>query len=165
MQIESLLVNELQLGGRLNAAVENQRRGEFGLLLAMLSADSNDMAQFQFDKHLTIDQKLYKQFQLQQPQKLVDDLSSTAEHINNGAVFHSQGLRQFHLQQSLYPEAIVIRGKHDDAMTQALSNSSHFVRSKYEGLETHYEAIEDMHFVEQLERQRQISQTMIQLTA
>lgn len=166
MQIESLLVNELQLGGRLNAAVENQRRGEFGLLLAMLSADSSDMAQFQFDKDLTINQKLYKQFQLQQPQKLVDDLSSTAtEHIDNAAVFHSQGLRQFHLQQSLYPEAMVIRGKHDDAMTQALSNSSHLVKSKYEGIETHYEAVEEMHFVEQLERQRQISQTMIKLTA
>ncbi|UJF20904.1 VC2046/SO_2500 family protein [Shewanella sp. OMA3-2] len=165
MQIESLLVNELQLGGRLNAAVENQRRGEFGLLLAMLSADSSDMAQFQFDKDLTINQKLYKQFQLQQPQKLVDDLSSMTEHVNNGAVFHSQGLRQFHLQQSLSPEAIVIRGKHDDAMVQALGNSSHLVRTKYEGLDTHYEAVEEMHFVEQLERQRQISQTMVKLTA
>lgn len=164
MQIESLLVNELQLGSRLNAAVEHQRRGEFGLLLALLSADSTDMAQFQFDKDLTIHQKLYKKFELPQPQALVDDLSTTSRHNDNASVFHSQGLRQFHLQQNLTPEAIVIRGKHQDGIAQVLSNTSVLIKSKYENNSIQPDLLEDMHFIEQLERQRQISQTM-QLTA
>ncbi|GAA0782381.1 MULTISPECIES: VC2046/SO_2500 family protein [Pseudomonadati] len=160
MQIESLLINELQLGSRLNAAVEHQRRGEFALLLALLSADSSDMAQFQFDKDLTINQKLYKKFELPQPQALVDDLSTSSQHKDNSLVFHSHGLRQFHLQQNLSPEAMVIRGKHQDGIAQVLSNTSVLIKSKYENNQVSPELLEDMHFVEQLERQRQISQTM-----
>ncbi|MCW3173857.1 VC2046/SO_2500 family protein [Shewanella subflava] len=164
MQIESLLVNELQLGSRLNAAVEHQRRGEFGLLLAMLSADSADMAQFQIDTDLSIDQKLYKKFELPQPQALVDDLSQMCQHNDNAAVFQTQGLCQFHLQQNLTPEAIVIRGKYQDGIAQVLSNTSALIRAKYENNSIQPDIPEDMHFIEQLERQRQISNTML-LTA
>ena len=60
----------------------------------------------------------------------------------------------------LTPEAMVIRGKHQDGIAQVLSNTSVLIKSKYENNQVSPELLEDMHFVEQLERQRQISQTM-----
>lgn len=165
MQIASPLTNELQLGSRLNSAIEHDRRGEFGLLLAMLSADSRDMAQFQFDKDLSVEQKLFKQLELPQPQKLCDDLSTSDAHIDNSSIYREQNLRQFQLQQNLTPEALVIRGKHSDAMVLALGNASYLAKQKYENNQQPITQIDEMHFIEQLERQRQICKTMIEIAA
>lgn len=163
MQIASPLTNELQLGSRLNSAIEHDRRGEFGLLLAMLSADTRDMAQFQFDKDLNVEQKLYKQFELPQQQKLYDDLSTDMKHIDNSTIYRQQSLRQFQLQQCLTPEALVIRGKHSDEIAKVLANASYLTQQKYQNDLQSITFEEDMHFIEQLERQRQISNTMIRI--
>lgn len=50
MQIDCLLITESQFSSRLNQSVQQQRRGEFGLLLTMLSHDALDFSQF----HLSI---------------------------------------------------------------------------------------------------------------
>ncbi|GGQ06585.1 VC2046/SO_2500 family protein [Shewanella litoralis] len=160
MQIESTLVNELQIGSRLNGAVEHNRRGEFGLLLAMLSADARDMAQFQFDKDLNVDQKLRKQFSLPAAQPLVADVSSDIHVTDNAPLFQQQGARQFQLQQALTPEAIVIRGPQPDAMVEVLSNCDAVTKQKAINAYQQRDLIEDMHFVDQLATQRKISQTM-----
>ncbi|MCL1142503.1 VC2046/SO_2500 family protein [Shewanella gaetbuli] len=165
MQIESILVNELQLGSRLNNAVENQRRGEFGLLLAMLSADSTDMAQFQLDKALTLDEKLYKQFELPKPITLVADLSENNSPINNGECFNQHGFDGFRLQQALTPEALITRGRHDDGVAMALANTDPVTKAKFEQstlpIPQLYSDIDEMHFVDQLARQRQLCQTIL----
>ncbi|MGB6136307.1 MAG: VC2046/SO_2500 family protein [Shewanella sp.] len=162
MQIESTLVNELQIGGRLNGAIEQNRRGEFGLLLAMLSADARDMAQFQLDKDLNVDQKLRKQFSLPPAQPLVVDVTSDIHVIDNAPLFQQQGARQFQLQQALTPEAIVIRGPQPDAMVEVLSNCDELTKRKALNRYQQHTVIEDMHFVDQLATQRKISQTMAQ---
>ncbi|ART78859.1 VC2046/SO_2500 family protein [Oceanisphaera avium] len=46
----SLLVNDSQLGDRLNHAVADGRRSDFGLLLAMLSDDARDLPRIEADK-------------------------------------------------------------------------------------------------------------------
>lgn len=160
MQIGSTLVNELQIGSRLNEAIEHNRRGEFGLLLAMLSSDTRDMAQFQFDLELNTDQKLRKQFALPPAQRLVDDISTHPNPTDNAHLFLHQGARQFQLQQALTPEAFVIRGKQPDAMVEVLSNCDELTKRKALNLYQQHNVIEDIHFLEQLATQRKISQTI-----
>ncbi|MBS3796432.1 VC2046/SO_2500 family protein [Pseudoalteromonas sp. BDTF-M6] len=50
MQIESVLINEAQLGTALNSSLTQRRRNDFALLLASLSYDALDFAQFQLPK-------------------------------------------------------------------------------------------------------------------
>ena len=50
MQIGDLLITESQLNTRLNKSVHEKRRGEFALLLAMLSLDAIDFSQFHLPK-------------------------------------------------------------------------------------------------------------------
>lgn len=46
----TLLVNDSQLGDRLNTAVSEGRRSDFGLLLALLSDDARDLPRIEADK-------------------------------------------------------------------------------------------------------------------
>ena len=160
MQIESTLVNELQIGNRLNVAIEHNRRGEFGLLLAMLSVDARDMAQFQFDADVESTQKLRNHFSVPQPQLLVDDISIHPDTIDNAIVFQQQGPTQFQLQQALTPEALVIRGSQPDAMIEVLNNCDYLTKNKALNAYQQHTPLEDMHFLDQLSTQRKISETL-----
>ncbi|MGI2037417.1 VC2046/SO_2500 family protein [Shewanella frigidimarina] len=160
MQIESTLVNELQIGSLLNVAIENNRRGEFGLLLAMLSIDARDMAQFQLDNDVESTQKLRQRFSVPQPQLLVDDISVHPDTIDNAMIFQQQGARQFQLQQALTPEALVIRGSQSDSMVEVLSNCDYLTKNKAINAYQQHTPLEDMHFLEQLSTQRKISRIL-----
>ncbi|WP_144208118.1 VC2046/SO_2500 family protein [Shewanella donghaensis] len=159
MQIEYPLVNELQLGNRLNDAVEHHRRGEFALLLSMLSNDARDMAQFQLDNDLSNDEKLYKQLDIPQPQALVCDLSQSVA-INNADAFYGNGLSQFHLHQALKPEAVVTRGKYDEDLQITLSNCDLLTKLKHEQATPAITDLNSIHFLDQLATQRKISETI-----
>lgn len=156
MHIDVALINESQLGNRLNQAVEHNRRGEFGLLLSMLSNDARDMAQFQLDKQLTLDDKLRNQFQLSQQQALVSNLA-TDEHVqDNSQAFVSGGATHFNLIQALSPEALVIRGNTSTDMAQTLANCDNVTRLR-ESDALPEPSIELIHFVDLLAEQRQLS--------
>ncbi|QYJ80407.1 VC2046/SO_2500 family protein [Shewanella acanthi] len=155
MQIDVPLINEVQIGPRLNAAIEHNRRGEFALLLSLLSADARDMAQFQFQKELSTDEKLQKQFDLPPKQCLIADLSAKDIVVDNSAVFSEQGKTAFQLQQALRPEALVIRGNESMAMTEALSNCDLTTRLRQRG-QLQSPAMQPMHFAEQLAIQRHL---------
>jgi hypothetical protein len=160
MQIEFPLVNESQCGDRLNQAVEHHRRGEFGLILAMLSADARDQAQFQIDSDLSQAEKLIKQFELPKSQALIADLSTTEPLTDNADVFYQQGLRGFQLAQALTPEALVIRGHTSDDMALALSNCDPLTRLRQNHAIPQLPDFNQMHFIDQLAIQRQISATL-----
>ena len=82
MQNTISLVNELTLGSRLNQAVEANRRGEFGLLLALISGEQQEMPQFQIKPSMT-EQDDRAQFNLPPEQLLVADLSIVGPIVNN----------------------------------------------------------------------------------
>ncbi|MDG5899476.1 queD-like protein [Shewanella xiamenensis] len=155
MQIDVPLINEAQIGTRLNAAIEHNRRGEFALLLSLLSADARDMAQFQWQKELDTAEKLQRQFELPPKQTLVADLSSDNHIIDNSAVFMQQGARAFQLQQALRPEALVIRGGEPIAIAEALSNCEFTTRLRQRG-QLPSPQVEIMHFADQLAIQRNL---------
>lgn len=155
MQIDVPLINEAQIGTRLNAAIEHNRRGEFALLLSLLSADARDMAQFQWQKELDTAEKLQRQFELPPKQTLVADLSSDNHITDNSAVFMLQGARAFQLLQALRPEALVIRGSEPIAMAEALSNCELTTRLRQRG-QLPSPQVEIMHFADQLAIQRNL---------
>jgi hypothetical protein len=160
MQIEYPLVNELQCGNRLNQAIEHDRRGEFGLILAMLSADARDLAQFQLDIDLTQQQKFEKQFDLPKAQAVVADLSQALPITDNAAYFYDGGMRSFQLAQALTPEALVIRGRNSDAMALTLSNCDLTTRLRQQRQLPAIPDFNQMHFIDQLAKQKQISATL-----
>ncbi|MGL4938620.1 VC2046/SO_2500 family protein [Shewanella sp.] len=122
MQIAVPLVNEAQLGSRLNAAIEHNRRGEFALLLALLSVDARDMAQFQGQQQDQTEQKLRHQFDLPPAASLLADLSLDDAIVDNSPLFLQASPRAFQLQQAIKPEALVIRGREPQGMVEVLSN-------------------------------------------
>ncbi|MCE9687686.1 queD-like protein [Shewanella sp. AS16] len=132
MQIDVPLVNEAQIGSRLNLAVESDRRGEFGLLLALLSTDARDMAQFHWQAELDQQQKLQRSFQLPPAEVLVADLSAGQPVVDNARAFGADGIKGFQLQQALMPEALVIRGQRDTGLNDALNNSGHLTRLRHQ---------------------------------
>ncbi|MPY24100.1 hypothetical protein FM037_15120 [Shewanella psychropiezotolerans] len=164
MLSSSVLVNESQLGTRLNHAIDNGRRGEFALLLAMLSTDARDMAQFQTDQlGKNSDDQLRAKFDIAKPQQLVSDLSVDSSPIEHSRIFREGGARAFQLAQAIQAEAMVTRGIEPVEMQEVLTNCDlltreKFIRSKSNDLDYGYSIDLDLpHFVDILSQQRQMS--------
>lgn len=162
MQPGRILVNETQLGSRLNRAVDSDRRGEFALLLALLSTDARDMAQFNIkDNDLTLEAELRAKFDLPAEETLINDLTLEPSPVDNSEQFHLGGARAFQLMQALKPEAIVTRGDEPLDMQEVLANCDLNVRQKYRSkTQGNTYRPEVMHFVDQLSQQRQMSETL-----
>ncbi|AQS36314.1 Ribosomal S4P (gammaproteobacterial) [Shewanella psychrophila] len=165
--MSNVLVNESQLGTRLNHAIDNGRRGEFALLLALLSTDARDMAQFQTDLlGKNIDDQLRTKFDLAAPLQLVSDLSVDSSPVEHSRIFREGGARAFQLAQAIQSEAMVTRGSEPVEMQQVLTNCDLLTREKFirsKSKEVGYgDAIdfESPHFVDILSKQRQMSRIM-----
>ncbi|GAB1080258.1 MAG: VC2046/SO_2500 family protein [Shewanella algae] len=156
MRTDVSLINELQLGERLNLAVESHRRGEFALLLALLSQDVRDWPQFHLHDDVEKDAVLRQQFDLPASQPLVGDLSQEPSPVDNSYHFISEGERSFQLAQALMPEPLVIRGKRDREMQEALDNCDWHTRLRTEGV-LNQPKVALMEFVDQLSEQRRLA--------
>ena len=157
--LESTLVNESQMGSRLNHAVGSNRRGEFGLLLSMLSEDARDMAQFQTSGHLCDD--LRSKFDLPAPQKLLGLLDSDQTVTDNSQTHQLNGQTAFRLANALNEEALVIRQNEPLAMQEVLANCALSTRQRYNQVSPKAK-VELMHFADQLLMQRQMSELIAQ---
>ncbi|MCG9696590.1 VC2046/SO_2500 family protein [Shewanella sp. Isolate11] len=163
MQSNQLLINEVSLGSRLNLAVSSDRRGEFGLLLAMLSSDMRDMAQFHLQGHKPdAEQKLRDHFELPAAQTLIADMGAKDEVVDNSMTFHQQGLSGFHLQQYLTPEALVTRGELSSDLTQVLDNCDVFTQARHnQSRSIPVKLDQHLHFAEQLLAQRRMAEILV----
>ncbi|QXO18174.1 MULTISPECIES: VC2046/SO_2500 family protein [Vibrio] len=111
MQVHTLdkagIINELQFGRGISHAVEQGRRADFSLLLAMFSADVRDNTPVeQVEQPLTSDDILRKRFALQNPQALRNDQSSYAISARQADMFHHGGLASAKLAHYLQPEVL-----------------------------------------------------------
>lgn len=118
MQIDGLLITESQLKTRLNKSVHENRRGEFSLLLAMLSHDVLDFSQFHLPKSETHsayvdEEQLRERFgagpkQLLAPEKF--DMTIGQEHASVIVQQGEQaGMKAIKLSHCLNPEPLAIR--------------------------------------------------------
>ncbi|MCL1077546.1 queD-like protein [Parashewanella spongiae] len=163
MQLERALINELDTGLSLNLATVSNRRSDFSLLLALMSQDIRDMAQFELE-HSQADAeklKLRKKFKLPAEETLIADLSTQTLPVDHSATFQAQGVIEFRLQQNLKPEAIVSRGKYPADFTEAINNCDIHVSRKINGIDGD-KKLKSVPFITQLEQQRTMSKLIAQ---
>lgn len=152
-----LLINEWQTGQHLNTAVQQARRSDFALVLAMFSPDVRDSAEFYTPQPqvapVTADvyQQLHvvpqREFGLQQ-----DDLTRLQQQSQQ---FHAGGLASWRLHHLLQPEAWVLKHdakKLDDEVLANLplhckvrSDSGEWFEKPQADATGLYEVLEDIH--------------------
>ncbi|WP_462158590.1 VC2046/SO_2500 family protein [Pseudoalteromonas sp. GB56] len=137
MQIESILSNEQQLGTQLNKCVQEQRRGDFAWLLASISHDALDFAQF----HLPTSQapaSTVEEEQLRAQLGAARARPCAPEHFNilltqNQCEYISIGLRDsLRLQDCLAPTPLAIRDDLKHIPLPIIDNCEPRVQAKYQ---------------------------------
>ncbi|WOT06683.1 VC2046/SO_2500 family protein [Shewanella youngdeokensis] len=160
MQAISPLVNELQLGSRLNSAIGASRRGEFALLLSLLSADARDLAQFQTAEFKQAD--LRAKFNLAEAQPLLNRMDTDDIVTDNSAMFQIGGEVGFRLANALNQEALVIRRNESLDLEDVLNNCELNTRLRYQNTEVKQQTVQLKHFADTLVEQRQMSELIAQ---
>ncbi|GLP97876.1 VC2046/SO_2500 family protein [Paraferrimonas sedimenticola] len=102
VNLDNLLVHERQLSGQLNAAVQQTRRSEFGLLLSLLSEEVACMSQANESRP-----ELRANYQ---------------SHQLKNDIYHSHGLTGQRLQDALCPPPLVYDSEPPVSMKRALNN-------------------------------------------
>ena len=139
MQIGDLLITESQLKTRLNESVHENRRGEFALLLAMLSHDALDFSEFHLPKsdtkHYQADEDaLRKQFGAGPKQPLAPDTFNMLIGKNNTELLAKMGsaigMSDIKLTQCLKPEPLNIRDDKNHIPLNVIDNCELAVRRR-----------------------------------
>ncbi|WP_338367531.1 VC2046/SO_2500 family protein [uncultured Pseudoalteromonas sp.] len=139
MQIDGLLITESQLKTRLNKSVHENRRGEFSLLLAMLSHDALDFSQFHLPKSeshsaYVDEEQLRERFgagpkQLLAPESF--DMSIGQEHASVIVQQGEQaGMQAIKLKHCLNPEPLAIRDDKSHIPLPVIDNCELSVRRR-----------------------------------
>lgn len=136
MQTTPIIVNELHVAPELRQAVEHNHRGDFGLLLALLSQDARDWPQFHLQDELSTQEQLRKNLELPPPEPLLANLATDPVVNDNSATFAHHGATAFRLQQCLRPEALVIRGEYSLEMSEVVENLDIHSRGHFVGTTT-----------------------------
>ena len=145
MQIDDLLITESQLNSRLNNSVHENRRGEFALLLAMLSHDALDFSQFHLPKteidNLVIEEEaLRKQFGAGPKQLLAPDEYNMLVGQFNASLISQEGERNgmtsIKLIQCLKPEPLAIRNDDKHIPLNIIDNCELAVRRRIKSEQT-----------------------------
>lgn len=139
MQVGDLLITESQLNTRLNKSVHENRRGEFALLLAMLSHDALDFSQFHLPKsdakyYQADEDTLRKQFGAGPIQPLAPDNFNMLIGQNNTELLaqmgSTAGMREIKLQHCLKPEPFNIRDDKNHIPLNIIDNCELAVRRR-----------------------------------
>ncbi|QOL25163.1 queD like 2 [Thalassotalea sp. LPB0316] len=115
MQIDSLLVNESQLGSQLNHCVVEKRRSDFSLMLAMLSEDVRDFSEFHRAENNPHEQiidpevQLRRLFDLPKSQPLALESLEDIAHFNQAGEVVEQHFDDIRLKQCLAPKPLAFR--------------------------------------------------------
>ena len=137
MQIDDLLITESQLSSRLNKSVQQQRRGEFGLLLAMLSHDALDFSQFHLPKTDLNDtqptnEQLRKDLGAGPEQPLAPNEFNMLIGQHNAKRLSESGLSDIRLRHCLTPEPLAIRNDKTHVPLEVIDNCELAVRQRHQ---------------------------------
>lgn len=103
----STAINELHFGNDINSAVEQSRRADFSLLLAMFSEDVRETTPIELlDTGSSKDSDLRVQLDVPQAQPLASNQSSYLSSAEIAKQFHNGGLQSAQLQADLRPDAL-----------------------------------------------------------
>ena len=129
MEIDTLLVNESQLGAQLNHCVHEKRRSDFSLMLAMLSQDVRDFSEFQQDEEkkaeqINTDNDLRSFFELPDPEPLALKSLEDVPSFNQAATVESELFDDVRLSQCIAPKPLSFRDDKSYIPTQIKANLS-----------------------------------------
>ena len=98
---DKVLVDELQLGNRLNESVASGDRADFQLLLSMLSADVCDAPQFNRKLSQKEPENLRERFALGKEQRFYADKQDFSKGIIQSQLLHDEGMGAVFLNDCL----------------------------------------------------------------
>lgn len=128
MQVDSLLINESQLGSQLNQCVHQSRRSDFSLMLAMLSQDVRDFSEFHSvdndTAESTQESDLRALFDLPQEKRMGLTSMDEVEEFNQAHLIEEGGLSTIRLNQCVKPQALAFRDDKEFIDTVVTSNLS-----------------------------------------
>ncbi|KTF14710.1 VC2046/SO_2500 family protein [Pseudoalteromonas sp. H105] len=143
MQIDGLLITESQLDNRLAKSVSESRRGEFSLLLAMLSQDALDFSQFHLPKTpFGSDAKNNSEAQLRAElgvvpaQALAPDSFDMLIGEHNAKRLLESGMSSIRLRHCLSPEPLAVRDDKHHIPLPIIDNCELVVRKRHLHKET-----------------------------
>ncbi|MFC3032362.1 VC2046/SO_2500 family protein [Pseudoalteromonas fenneropenaei] len=139
MQIDGILLRESQLDSKLNESVHFGDRGEFGLLLAMLSQDALDFAQFHLPQSVQqaperSEEQLRKELQIGPQRALAPETFDMLVAEEDAFVVQNFGMAAFRLKDCLQPEPLTIRNDKKHIPLHIVDNCEPAVRRKLQGI-------------------------------
>jgi len=129
VKIDSVLTHELQLGEKLNHSVQQHRRADFSLMLAMLTDDVREYSQFrlpqtQSDTPKYDDHYYRKLFALPEPTNLAVNHRSQLAQFNQAELAQQQRFDDIRLRQALHAKPLAIRDDPHYIDDEIISNCS-----------------------------------------
>ncbi|MEE0892019.1 MAG: VC2046/SO_2500 family protein [Succinivibrio sp.] len=140
-----LLVDELQLGTRLNNDIQAQNRADFALMLAMLSQDVRDNPIFATKENPTKKEDLRAKFQLPPAREDYAKQGDFEKAQQMTESFHQDGLTQVFFEDCLQ-KAPLIPFRHEiapEVFAQLPPLSQEKIRLKDQGKALAYEALKE----------------------
>ncbi|MCO7188350.1 MULTISPECIES: VC2046/SO_2500 family protein [unclassified Pseudoalteromonas] len=137
MQIDGILCKEAQLGSALNHSVHEARRGDFALLLSLLSQDALDFSQFDLP-HTSPEQPDKSEAALKLALQLGPQKPLAPEHFNmligqdNGFLVQEGDLASLRLKECLQPEPYAVRNDKKHIPLHIVDNLEPAVRQRLE---------------------------------
>ncbi|WP_125561662.1 MULTISPECIES: VC2046/SO_2500 family protein [Pseudoalteromonas] len=137
MQIDGILCKEAQLGSALNHSVHEARRGDFGLLLSLLSQDALDFSQFDLPHSSSqeadkSEEALKKALQLGPQKPLAPEQFDMLIGQSNGFMAQGGDLTSLRLKECLQPEPFAVRNDKKHIPLHIVDNLEPAVRQKLE---------------------------------
>ena len=133
----NVLLHELQLGEQLNESVEQTRRADFSLMLAMLAEDVREQSQFLLPKSPEktavelSNLALRKQFNLPDKAKLALTTPNEVNQFNQAHIIVDNDLANIHLTNAMMPKPLAFRDDKKHIESQVLENTSLFTQLKH----------------------------------
>ena len=136
------LLHELQLGERLNHCVQESRRSDFSLMLAMLCDDVREQSQFILPKSSPLDgkttdktkadnQTLRKYFDLPKEAPLSLKTMQQINGFNQAELIVNNNLSSLSLTNAISPKPLAFRDNYKHIPTNILNNTSVVCQEKH----------------------------------
>jgi len=131
------LLHELQLGEQLNKSVEQTRRADFSLMLAMLAEDVREQSQFLLPKAQSTpvvkatNNALRKAFNLPEQAPLALTTLDDINQFNQAQAIVDNNLASIQLSNVMKPKPLAFRDNKQHISASVIENTSLFTQLKY----------------------------------